>query len=30
VPKIYDCYMLYDATVGFSDHCPIVLVIEMP
>jgi exonuclease III len=29
VPSVFDCYQLPFATVGVSDHCPVVLVLEM-
>jgi exonuclease III len=28
-PKLFDSYMLYEDTVGLSDHCPVVLVLKM-
>jgi hypothetical protein len=29
IPHIYDSYMLYEDTVGISDHCPAVLVVRI-
>lgn len=29
IPMLYDSYILHEDTVGVSDHCPVVLVIEM-
>lgn len=28
--QVYDSYILYEDTVGCSDHCPVMLVLTLP